>query len=119
MQKTEHYCIAAWARPARLASRLEASAVVKSMERALQEGRQLDEALTKLAEGKINPQLFGGEAGEEDEGSEADEEEDEEEDEDEDDSTRTTMPTSPMTTTTRMKKTRTTKTKHRRRRRRR
>jgi len=67
IQKTEHYCIAAWGTARSLGASAEQQEVVRSMERALKEGKQMDEELTKLAEEKINPQLFAGEAEEEDE----------------------------------------------------
>jgi ferritin-like metal-binding protein YciE len=75
IQKTEHYCIAAWGTARALAQTAEQKATVKAMERALKEGKSLDEELTRLAESEINPQLQAG----------ASEEEDEDEDEDEDD----------------------------------
>lgn len=82
VQKLEHYCIAAWGTSASLARLLEQPKVVKSMERALKEGKQFDQELTKLAEQEINPKMLealGGE--EEDEDETGDEEEDEDEDE--------------------------------------
>jgi ferritin-like metal-binding protein YciE len=76
MQKTEHYCIAAWGTAKSLAQLMEQESVVEAMERALQEGKELDEQLTQLAESEINPAL---QAGEEAEGEEDEEEEEEEE----------------------------------------
>jgi ferritin-like metal-binding protein YciE len=75
IQKTEHYCIAAWGTARALAETAGQKTTVKAMKRALKEGKSLDEKLTKLAESEINPQLQAG----------ASEEEDEDEDEDEDD----------------------------------
>jgi len=72
IQKTEHYCIGAWGTARSLGAGAGEKQVVKSMERALEEGKQMDEQLTQLAEQKINPQVFGAESVE-------DTEEDEEE----------------------------------------
>jgi ferritin-like metal-binding protein YciE len=60
VQKLEHYCIAAWGTSAALARLLEQPKVVKSMERALGEGKRFDEELTKLAEEEINPKILDG-----------------------------------------------------------
>jgi ferritin-like metal-binding protein YciE len=85
IQKTEHYCIAAWGTARSLAQVLEQETTVESMERALKEGKAMDEQLTELAEQEITPQLLSEES-DEDEGEEeadaeleAGEEEDEEE----------------------------------------
>lgn len=59
IQKTEHYCIAAWGTARSLGASAGQKEVVKCMDRAIKEGRQMDEVLTKLAEEKINPKLFG------------------------------------------------------------
>lgn len=75
VQKTEHYCIAAWGTARSFAQALGQKTVVKSMERALKEGKSFDEQLTQLAEKEINPQLLGG-------ASDADQDEDEDADED-------------------------------------
>jgi ferritin-like metal-binding protein YciE len=82
VQKLEHYCIAAWGTSASLGRLLEQPKIVKSMERALKEGKQFDQELTQLAEQEINPKMLEGQ-GLEDEDEEPDEGEDEEEDEDE------------------------------------
>jgi ferritin-like metal-binding protein YciE len=71
LQKTEHYCIAAWGTARSLASSAGQNEVVQCMERAIKEGEQVDEKLTKLAEEKINPQLFAQES---QEGEESEEE---------------------------------------------
>jgi ferritin-like metal-binding protein YciE len=71
LQKTEHYCIAAWGTARSLAASARESDVVKCMERAIKEGRQVDEQLTRLAEEKINPKLFAQDS---DEGEESEEE---------------------------------------------
>jgi len=100
LQKTEHYCIAAWGTVKALAQVAEQDQLVQAMERALDEGKAYDERLTQFAEAEVTPKLLsaaGGEdmeedsseyedeeqggADEEDEGDE--EEEDAEEDEDE------------------------------------
>lgn len=67
IQKTEHYCIAAWGTARSLASSAGEEEVVGCMERAIQEGKQMDQDLTQLAEETINPQVFAesGEEGEE------------------------------------------------------
>jgi ferritin-like metal-binding protein YciE len=67
IQKTEHYCIAAWGTARSLAQAAEQRTAVKAMERALKEGKRYDEELTQLAESEINPQLLGQEEGEEEE----------------------------------------------------
>jgi ferritin-like metal-binding protein YciE len=64
LQKTEHYCIAAWGTARSLAASAAQNEVVKCMERAIKEGKQVDEQLTRLAEEKINPQLFAEESAE-------------------------------------------------------
>jgi ferritin-like metal-binding protein YciE len=82
MQKTEHYCIAAWGTARALAQAVGQKTTVKAMERALKEGKSLDEQLTQLAEQEITPQLLSDETGEDaaaDAELEADEEDDEEE----------------------------------------
>src|ERR1044071_6657370 len=77
VQKTEHYCIAAWGTAAALARLLDEDEVVRTMEQALDEGKRFDEEMTKLAEQEINPRMI-------DEEGEADDEELEEEEDDED-----------------------------------
>ena len=62
IQKTEHYCIAAWGTARSLAQALGQKATVRAMERALGEGKSLDEQLTRLAEQEITPSLLGLEA---------------------------------------------------------
>lgn len=70
VQKTEHYCIAAWGTSRALGQALGVKTVVKAMERALKEGRDLDEQLTQLAEKVITPMLLS------EEGVEADQKDD-------------------------------------------
>jgi hypothetical protein len=66
MQKTEHYCIAAWGTAKSLAQAMEQKTALKTMERALKEGKALDEQLTELAENEVTPALLSaGEAREE------------------------------------------------------
>jgi ferritin-like metal-binding protein YciE len=67
VQKTEHYCIAAWGTAAALARLLDEDEVVRTMEQALDEGKRFDEEMTKLAEQEINPRMV-------EEGEEEDEE---------------------------------------------
>jgi ferritin-like metal-binding protein YciE len=69
MQKTEHYCIAAWGTAKSLGQATGQKAVVTSMERALKEGKAMDEQLTQLAESEITPALLSGESDEEEEQS--------------------------------------------------
>jgi ferritin-like metal-binding protein YciE len=87
IQKTEHYCIAAWGTARSLAQALGNKTTVKAMERALKEGKALDEQLTQLAEQEITPQLLAEEedldADEDDSDEESEDEEEEEEDEEE------------------------------------
>ena len=73
VQKTEHYCIAAWGTAAALARLLDEDELVRTMEQALDEGKRFDEEMTKLAEQEINPRMIEDEEGEEedDEGGEA------------------------------------------------
>lgn len=66
IQKTEHYCVAAWGTARSLAQALEQKTVVRSMERALKEGKALDEQLTELADQEITPALLSGESAEQD-----------------------------------------------------
>jgi ferritin-like metal-binding protein YciE len=74
IQKTEHYCIAAWGTAKSLATSCEEDEVVTAMDRALKEGKSVDEQLTQLAERRINPQLMQGGAA-----ASSDEDEDESE----------------------------------------
>jgi ferritin-like metal-binding protein YciE len=60
MQKTEHYCIAAWGTAKALAQAVGQKAATRAMERALQEGGPFDERLTKLAAEQITPALLAG-----------------------------------------------------------
>src|SRR5688500_2712122 len=83
IQKTEHYCIAAWGTARSLAQAVGEETTVKSMERALQEGKTMDEQLTELAEQEITPQLLATEEAEEEDEEEAGEEMEAGEEEDE------------------------------------
>src|SRR3954452_25023754 len=67
VQKTEHYCIAAWGTARAMAQATNQKAAVEAMERALKEGRKLDEELTQLAEKEITPALLEADAGESEE----------------------------------------------------
>ena len=58
MQKTEHYCIAAWGTAKALAQAVGQKTATRAMERALKEGGPFDEQLTKLAEEEITPALL-------------------------------------------------------------
>lgn len=71
IQKTEHYCIAAWGTAKALGQALGEEQVVRAMQQAIDEGREMDEELTRLAEEEVTPQLMSGEKGvEEDEDEE-------------------------------------------------
>jgi ferritin-like metal-binding protein YciE len=71
VQKTEHYCIAAWGTVKAIAQAVGQKSTVKAMERALKEGKTYDEQLTELAEREIMPQLLSkGEEGIEEGGDE-------------------------------------------------
>jgi ferritin-like metal-binding protein YciE len=72
IQKTEHYCIAAWGTARSLAEALGQKTVVRSMERALKEGKAMDEQLTQLAESQITPALLALESEGEEESESAD-----------------------------------------------
>jgi ferritin-like metal-binding protein YciE len=72
IQKTEHYCIAAWGTARSLAQAAGQKTVVRSMEKALEEGKALDEQLTQLAEQEITPSLMSGGSEEPEEGEESD-----------------------------------------------
>ncbi|MDB6083054.1 MAG: hypothetical protein JWN43_935 [Gammaproteobacteria bacterium] len=65
IQKTEHYCIAAWGTAKSLASATGQKTIVRAMERALKEGGKFDQRLTELAEKELTPALLAAESGEE------------------------------------------------------
>jgi ferritin-like metal-binding protein YciE len=71
LQKTEHYCMAAWGTVKALAQATGQQDLVGAMERALEEGSAYDERLTQLAESEITPELQS-----QGEGMEAEEDED-------------------------------------------
>src|SRR5919112_3743745 len=64
LQKVEHYCIAAWGTAASMGRLMGQQTVVKTMEKILEEGKQFDSELTRLAEQEVNPAMLG--EGEED-----------------------------------------------------
>lgn len=84
LQKTEHYCMAAWGTVRALAETLEQQSIAEAMASALDEGKSLDQELTDLAEKEIIPALSEAAEGEGEEGAEEDEELEEDEDEEED-----------------------------------
>src|SRR3954465_14410622 len=59
LQKVEHYCIAAWGTAASMGRLMGQKAVVETMEKVLEEGKQFDSELTKLAEQEVNPAMLG------------------------------------------------------------
>jgi ferritin-like metal-binding protein YciE len=63
VQKLEHYCIAAWGTTRAFGEALGQEMTVEVMQRVLEEGKELDEEFTRLAEEEINPAML--EAGEE------------------------------------------------------
>jgi ferritin-like metal-binding protein YciE len=63
VQKLQHYCIAAWGTSRAFGEALGQETTVTVMERVLEEGKDLDEEFTRLAEEEINPAML--EAGEE------------------------------------------------------
>jgi ferritin-like metal-binding protein YciE len=67
IQKTEHYCIAAWGTVRALAEATGLQDAAQAMERALNEGKAYDERLTELAESEVTPALLALEAQGEDE----------------------------------------------------
>jgi ferritin-like metal-binding protein YciE len=73
IQKTEHYCVAAWGTAKALGEALEEQVVVEVMDRALDAGKKYDRELTGLAEQELMPALMEG--GEEEEDEEEEEEE--------------------------------------------
>jgi ferritin-like metal-binding protein YciE len=58
MQKTEHYCIAAWGTAKSLAEAVGNKTASRAMDRAIKEGKSVDEQLTQLAEKEITPALL-------------------------------------------------------------
>jgi ferritin-like metal-binding protein YciE len=74
IQKTEHYCIAAWGTAKSLAQACDLKTGAQAMERALKEGKRFDEELTQLAEKEIAPALSAGEQDSEEDEEGTDEE---------------------------------------------
>jgi ferritin-like metal-binding protein YciE len=58
VQKTEHYCIAAWGTAKAIAQATGQRNTDKAMDRALKEGKSFDEQLTQLCEQEVFPQLL-------------------------------------------------------------
>lgn len=71
IQKTEHYCIAAWGTAKSLAQASDQKTVTQAMERALKEGKSFDEELTEFAEKEITPALTAAEDAEEEQDEES------------------------------------------------
>lgn len=62
IQKTEHYCIASWGTAKSLAQAMGQKRTVRAMDRALKEGKALDQQLTKLAERELTPAILSEES---------------------------------------------------------
>jgi ferritin-like metal-binding protein YciE len=60
IQKLEHYCIAAWGTSRAIAEVLGEQEVVQAMQQAIDEGEQLDQRLTDIAEQELYPAMQGG-----------------------------------------------------------
>jgi ferritin-like metal-binding protein YciE len=58
VQKLEHYCIAAWGTARSFAEGLEIQSASEAMQRAIDEGKTLDQEFTELAESQINPAML-------------------------------------------------------------
>lgn len=71
VQKLEHYCIAAWGTSRAFAEALGVESAAEAMQRAIDEGKELDEEFTQIAENEVNPAML--EAGEGEEGLEDEE----------------------------------------------
>lgn len=72
VQKIEHYCIAAWGTAKSLGQAVQMQKIVDCMQQALEQGKQLDQQMTQLAESEINPAILeGGEEGEQGEEQES------------------------------------------------
>jgi ferritin-like metal-binding protein YciE len=80
MQKIEHYCIAAWGTAAAMGRLLKQQKAVQAMEQVLNEGKEFDNEMTRLAEEEVNPRMIESE---EEEGEEQEGQEEEGEDEEE------------------------------------
>jgi ferritin-like metal-binding protein YciE len=63
LQKTEHYCIAAWGTARALAEAVGQKSASSAMDRALKAAGPFDQDLTKLAEEEIVPALLSNEDG--------------------------------------------------------
>jgi ferritin-like metal-binding protein YciE len=61
LQKTEHYCIAAWGTAKALAQAGGHRDAARAMDRALKEGKRLDQQLTRIAERELTPALLSEE----------------------------------------------------------
>jgi hypothetical protein len=59
VQKLEHYCIAAWGTSRSIAQAVGEEEIARAMQTAIDEGKQLDEELTRLAEQELYPSLLG------------------------------------------------------------
>jgi ferritin-like metal-binding protein YciE len=58
IQKTEHYCMAAWGTAKSLARATGSKEATRTMDSALKEGKVLDRELTRVAEREVTPALL-------------------------------------------------------------
>ena len=58
IQSLEHYCLATWGTVKALAEEMGQQRVVDTMQRALDSAKQLDQDLTDIAEGWVNPEAL-------------------------------------------------------------
>lgn len=61
IQKTEHYCIAAWGTAKALAQAVGQKDTARVMDRALKEGKKMDQQFTRIAERELTPALLSEE----------------------------------------------------------
>lgn len=59
VQALEHYCIALWGTARALADEAGEDKIARTLERAVEEGYQLDRELTEIAERRVNPEAAG------------------------------------------------------------
>ncbi|RAI43791.1 ferritin-like domain-containing protein [Rhodoplanes roseus] len=72
VQELEHYCIAVWGTVRALAGEVGEDDLAGAMQRAVEEGYALDEQLSAIAEGEINPSAMAEESEDDEEFGEED-----------------------------------------------